>query len=152
MLQVRNGLWVTSKLKAFPRAPGVVIFSAFANDHLAASCAVAGADALVNKGSLGDDLCNAIRAVRRGHRSLPRVPQGMAELLRERLDDDEQVTFGMLLAGIPEREIERVQRLSEGEVAGRRARMLKRLEALPGELAGSRPGRGGLDFDRLLRR
>src|SRR4051812_12691473 len=32
----RNGLWVTRKLGALVPAPRVVIFSAFANDHLAA--------------------------------------------------------------------------------------------------------------------
>ena len=51
----RNGLWVTCKAKELDRPPGVVIFSAFANTHLAANCAVAGADALLSKGSLGDD-------------------------------------------------------------------------------------------------
>ena len=46
----RNGLWVSRKLKRSARPPRVVIFSAYANDHLAASCVVAGADALLNKG------------------------------------------------------------------------------------------------------
>ena len=41
----RNGLWVSRKLKRSARPPRVIIFSAYANDHLAASCAVAGADA-----------------------------------------------------------------------------------------------------------
>jgi hypothetical protein len=31
----------------------VIIFSAFANDHLAANCIVAGTDTILNKGSLG---------------------------------------------------------------------------------------------------
>ncbi len=102
----RNGLWLTRKLKALPHPPRVVIFSAFANDHLAAGCVVAGADALLSKGSLGDELCNTIRSVHRGRRLLPRVPHSMADLLRRRLEDDEQMMFGMLLAGIPESEIE----------------------------------------------
>jgi DNA-binding NarL/FixJ family response regulator len=33
----RNGLWVSRKLKRLPRPPRVIIFSAFANDHLAAT-------------------------------------------------------------------------------------------------------------------
>jgi DNA-binding NarL/FixJ family response regulator len=148
----RNGLWVTSKLKALPRPPRVVIFSAFANDHLAAGCVVAGADALVNKGSLGDDLCNAIRVVRRGRRQLPRLPGAVSELLRARLDAAEQITFGMLAAGLDDRDIERAQHLSSGELAGRRRAILNKIEALPGELVAAGPGRGGLDFERLLDR
>ena len=65
----RNGLWLTRKLKALEHPPRVVIFSAFANDHLAAGCVVAGADALLSKGSLGDELCNTIRSVHRGRQA-----------------------------------------------------------------------------------
>ncbi len=155
----RNGLWATRKLKALPARPRVVIFSAFANDHLAAACAVAGVDALVNKGSLGDELCYAIRAVRRGRRLLPRVSPAMADLLRRRLDDYEQVTFGMLLAGIPCSMIERSLGVSGSELAARKAGMLVKLEALPGELSSSGepahrlgPGCMQLDFERILPR
>ncbi len=146
----RNGLWVTCKMKASPRPPGVVIFSAYANDHLAASCAVAGVDALLNKGSLGDELCEAIRSVARGRRLLPRVPQPMAEMLRRRLDDAEQMTFGMLLAGIPRSAIERTLGLTYGELSRRQAAMLAKLEPLPGEP--DPPGRAALDFERLIPR
>jgi DNA-binding NarL/FixJ family response regulator len=148
----RNGLWVTRKLKALPRPPGVVMFSAFANDHLAAGCAVAGADALLNKGSLGDELCNAIRLVRRGRKLLPRVPRPMADLLRRRLEDDEQLTFGMMLAGIPSVEIVKAMRISERELAARKAAMLVKLEALPGELIGEESLRRAQHYRRRLSR
>jgi two-component system, NarL family, response regulator DevR len=146
----RNGLWLTRKLQA--HAPRVVIFSAFVNDHLAANCIVAGADAMLSKTSLGDELCNAIRSVHRGRRLLPRVPAAMADLLRRRLDEDERSAFGMLLAGIADREIEQALGLSERELAARRAGMLVKLEALPGELTGARSGSGRPDFERLLSR
>jgi len=132
----RNGLWVTRKLRALPAPPRVVIFSAFANDHLAANCLVAGAHALLSKGSLGEELCSAIRLVARGRVLLPRVPPSMARLLRGRLGHEEEITFGMLLAGIPETEIQRVLAVSEEELFQRRARMLAKLEALPGEVPG----------------
>src|SRR5437899_3152779 len=35
----RNGLWLCRQLKRLPQPPRVIIFSAFANDHLAACCA-----------------------------------------------------------------------------------------------------------------
>jgi two-component system invasion response regulator UvrY len=63
-----NGLLVTRKLKALARPPQVVLFSKFASAHLAASCALAGADALLAKDTLGADVCYAIRAVSRGRR------------------------------------------------------------------------------------
>ena len=128
----RNGLWVTRKLLALSESPPrVVIFSAFANDHLAANCVVAGAHALLSKSSLGEDLCSTIRAVAHGRVLLPRVPASMVQLLRGRLGQNEEITFGMLLAGIPEAEIRRVLELSEQELCERRTRMLARLEALP---------------------
>ncbi len=132
----RNGLWVTRKLRALPEPPGVVIFSAFANDHLAANCVVAGAHALLSKSSLGEELCSAIRSVARGRVLLPRVPAAMVQLLRGRLGQDEEITFGMLLAGIPEDEIRRALGLSEQQLSARRTRMLARLDALPGEVPG----------------
>lgn len=147
-----NGLWLARRLAPLDCSPRVVIFSAFANDHLAVNCVVAGVDALLSKTSLGDELCTAIRSVNRGRRLLPRVPRAMADHLRERLDDNERVIFGMLLAGIPTSEIERALRMSEHELMVRRAEMLERLEALPGELAGAQPGRGRPDFGRLLPR
>jgi DNA-binding NarL/FixJ family response regulator len=132
----RNGLWVARKLKARTHPPRVLIFSAYANDHLAASCAVAGADALLSKSSLGDDVCHAIRSVWRGRRMIPRVHHATTGALRDRLDDDrERMILGMLLAGITEEQIARTLRLSARELAATRADMLTKLEALPARSA-----------------
>lgn len=146
----RNGLWVSRKLKRLPRPPRVIIFSAFANDHLAANCVVAGADAILSKGSLGSELCDVIRSVARGVRVLPRVPQPMADMLRRRLEDREQQIFGMLLAGISRLQIARTLGISPAELESREAAMLNKLEALPGEKAD--PGGGRIDLDRRLPR
>jgi DNA-binding NarL/FixJ family response regulator len=129
----RNGLWVSRKLKRLPRPPRVVIFSAFANDHLAANCVVAGADALLSKGSLGSELCDTVRSVARGRRMLPRVARPMADMLRGRLHGAEQPIFGMLLAGMSRAEIEQTLGMSDGEFEAREAAMLVKLEPLPGE-------------------
>ena len=137
----RNGLWVSRKLKRLPRPPHVIIFSAFANDHLAANCIAAGADAILSKGSLGSELCDVIRAVARGVRVLPRVPQPMADMLRRRLEDEEQQIFGMLLAGISRPEIARMLNISPIELESRETAMLNKLEALPGERADPGGGR-----------
>jgi DNA-binding NarL/FixJ family response regulator len=144
----RNGLWVSRMLKRLPRPPRVIIFSAFANDHLAANCVVAGVDALLSKGSLGSELCDTVRSVARGKRLLTRVPQPMADTLRGRLDEIEQPIFGMLLAGISREQIEQTLNISAGELKSREAAMLSKLERLPGERADY--GGGRIDPDRRL--
>jgi len=148
----RNGLWVTRKLKALAHRPRVVIFSAFANDHLAASCTVADADALLSKSSLGEDICYAIRSVSRGRKLLPRVPPDMTGLLRNRLDGDrERMIFAMLLAGIEDERIVQTLGLDERELFDRRTRMLAELEPLPGE-PGAETGHTPLHYHRPLPR
>lgn len=129
----RNGLWVSRKLKQLPQPPRVIIFSAFANDHLAANSIVAGADAILNKGSLGSDLCDLIRSIAHGAGALPNVPQPMADMLRRRLEGREQQIFGMLLAGTSRLEIAGMLGISPVELASRETTMLNKLEALPGE-------------------
>jgi DNA-binding NarL/FixJ family response regulator len=137
----RNGLWVSRKLKDLARPPAVIIFSAYASDHLAASCIVARADALLSKGSLGSELCDAIRMVVSGSRTSPMVPEPMANMLRRRLDEVEQPIFGMLLAGMPRAGIEHTLGMSERELDSRERAMLRKLEALPGEGAAPRRDR-----------
>lgn len=144
----RNGLWVCRRLKQLAESPRVIVFSAFANDHLAACCVVAGADGVLNKGALGSELCDAVRSVARGGRVMPRPSRPMADMLRRRLSDAEQPIFGMLMAGIPKSEIGQTLRMSARELSAREGEMLRKLEALPGEAsAPSRTGRR-LDLER----
>jgi DNA-binding NarL/FixJ family response regulator len=148
-LRGRNGLWLCRQLKRLPQSPRVIIFSAFASDHLAACCTVAEADAVLNKGALGSELCDAVRSVMRGRRLLPRVSPPLADMLRRRLAGDEQMLFGMLLAGIPREEICRILGISQRELASRLDATLSELEPLPGELSATgQPPR--LDLDRLI--
>jgi DNA-binding NarL/FixJ family response regulator len=131
----RDGLWACRRLKQMAVPPRVIIYSAFANDHLATCCAVAGADGVLNKGGLGSELCEAVRAVNRGRRLLPKPSQPIADMLRRRLDETEQPIFGMLMAGIPRIEIEKTLGMSARELSSREAAMLRKLEALPGEVS-----------------
>jgi hypothetical protein len=110
---------------------------------------VAEADAVLNKGVLGSELCDAIRTVMRGRRLLPRVSPPLADALRRRLADDEQMLFGMLLAGIPKAEICQILGTSTRELACREDAMLSELEALPGEPSALGPPHR-VDLDRLI--
>lgn len=131
----RNGLWVSRRLKQLAEPPRVIIYSAFANDHLATCCVIAGADGLLNKGGLGSELCDAVRSVARGRRLFPKRSQPMVDMLHRRLDDTEQPIFGMLLAGIPRPEIRQTLGISARELSFREGAMLRKLEVLPGEAA-----------------
>jgi DNA-binding NarL/FixJ family response regulator len=140
-----DGLWVCRRLKRMPEPPRVIIFSAFASDHLAACCAVAEADAMLNKGVLGSEVCDAVRSVVRGRRLLPRVSPPLADMLRRRLGEREQVLFGMLLAGIPQVEIGRTLGMSARELGLRGDALLRRLERLPGEASAPARARNRVD-------
>ncbi len=117
----RNGLWACRQLKRMTAPPRVIVYSAFANEHLAVCCAVAGADAALNKGGLGSELCDAVRAVDRGRRLLSKPSPPIADVLRSRLDEAEQPIFGMLMAGIPRLEIGLTLGMSVPEMSAREA-------------------------------
>lgn len=139
----RNGLWVSRKLKRLPEPPAVVVYSAYADDVLAAAAVVAQANAIVNKGGLGSELCDSIRRVHGGRKSLPPMPSWLGEALRRRLGPEEQAIFGMLLAGIELGEIAQTLGLSEAGLESQLCGMLRRLEApptQPRDLVGGRRG------------
>jgi DNA-binding NarL/FixJ family response regulator len=125
----RNGLWVSRKLKRLPRAPAVLIYSAYTDGVLAAAAVVAEADGIVSKGGLGSELCAVIRRVAGGGHALPPMPPWLGEALRRRLDHEEQAIFGMLLAGIETGEIAQTLGLSTAGLESRLWAMLRRLEA-----------------------
>jgi DNA-binding NarL/FixJ family response regulator len=136
----RDGLWVSRKLKRLPEPPRVVLYSAYADGLLAAASVVAEADALVSKGGVGAELCDAIRGVARGRLLLPIVPQPLAAMMRARLEPPEQAIFGMLLAGIAPVEIAHTLDVSRADLDSRLWSLLRKVEALPvaGELHGTR--------------
>jgi DNA-binding NarL/FixJ family response regulator len=127
----RNGLWLSRKLKRLADAPAVVVYSAYADDVLAAATVVAEADAIVSKGGLGSELCHAIRSASTGRKLLPPMPSWLGDTLRRRLGHEEQAIFGMLLAGIQPEEIAETLGLSEAGLESRLWGMLRQLEAPP---------------------
>jgi DNA-binding NarL/FixJ family response regulator len=128
-LGARNGLWLSRKLKRRPDPPAVLIYSAYADGVLAAAAVVAEADGIVSKGGLGAELCAAIRRLAAGGHSLPPMPPWLGEVLRRRLDHEEQAIFGMLLAGIEPQEIAQTLGVSAAELESRMWAMLSRLDA-----------------------
>jgi DNA-binding NarL/FixJ family response regulator len=140
-LRGRNGLWVSRKLKRLPRPPRVVIYSAYYDGLLAAAAVVAEADGLVSKAGLGSDLCDAIRTVAGGRSLLPMVPWQVAEVMRRRLDSEEQAIFGMARAGIARAGIAKTLGISASGLESRMWEMLQKLETM--EVERPTPHRAG---------
>jgi DNA-binding NarL/FixJ family response regulator len=130
-LRGRSGLWLTRKLKRLSDPPVVLIYSAYADGVLAAAAVVAEADAILSKGKLGSELCDAIRGVATGRIHMPPLSPRLADSLRSRLDHQEQAIFGMLLAGIKPAEVAATLGLSTASIESSLWDMLRALETLP---------------------
>lgn len=124
----RSGLWLSRKLKGLARPPVVVIYSAYADALLSAAAVVAEADALLSKAGPGFELCDAIRSVAAGRMIMPVVPWQVGEVIRRRLDGEQQTIYGMLLAGIAPKEVAETLGISASGLESRRWEMLRALE------------------------
>jgi DNA-binding NarL/FixJ family response regulator len=101
----RDGLALCCDLKACSNPPRVVVYSAFAGPRLSLAAIVAGADAVVAKGTPVDEMFTLLRAVGRGALTKPDAPAAVVERGVERLDPAEIPIFGMAMAGTPVAEI-----------------------------------------------
>jgi DNA-binding NarL/FixJ family response regulator len=146
----RSGLWLTRMLKRLDPPPRVVMYSAYCDGPLSAACVVAEADALVSKGAVGNELCDAVRAIADGATWLPPVAPRLAEAMRRRLEPEDQAIFGMLVAGIVKAEVAATLGMSRAGLDSRMWAMLHKLEGLGSGSAG--PSRGVAASLRLRRR
>jgi DNA-binding NarL/FixJ family response regulator len=135
----RSGLWLSRILKRLDPAPRVVVYSAYCDGPLSAACVVAEADALVSKGGVGDELCDAVRRVADGATWLRPVPHRLAEAMRRGLEPEDQAIFGMLLAGIEKAEVAATLGMSPAGLDSRMWAMLHKLEGLGSDPGGPRP-------------
>jgi DNA-binding NarL/FixJ family response regulator len=129
----RDGLWLTRELTSLPRPVRVLVYSAYADGRLAAAAALAGAVGVTSKGSLGDEVRRAVKAVARGRRLLPPTARQVAGSLGECLDPDDQAIFGMFLHGWDADEVARALRLTPDRLESRRRAILDLLTAVPDE-------------------
>jgi DNA-binding NarL/FixJ family response regulator len=136
-----NGLVLCRQIKATVAAPGVVLYSAFADDALAVPAMVAGVDAIVPKGAPTRELFEAIRAVAERGRVLAPVTPGLLAAASATLPVEDRPVLGMLVDGTPPAEIAATLRLDGAELTWRMERMLARLGVRGAR--GSRSARGG---------
>lgn len=137
----RSGLWLSRKLKRLSRPPIVVIYSAYADPWLAAAAVVAEADTLLSKAGLGSELCDAIRSVAAGRLVMPLLPWQLGDVVRRRLDSEQQAIYGMLLAGIAREEVAKTLGISAAGLDSRLWQMLHALERLDADPLPPQPDR-----------
>ncbi len=129
----RDGLTLCCELKALRKAPGVIVYSAFARLGLLPAAAVAGADAMLDKAAPADQLFDTIRIVARGEGRLPTPPPEVMERSFSLLDTEEIVLFGMAVNGAPPDEIAAVAGEHPDEIRRQLRALLARLRATPAE-------------------
>ena len=147
-----DGLWLTTELKGTPTPPRVLVYTAFADSALGVAALIAGADGLLGKHELGDELCCAIRRLARGQHNLPAISPPVAHAIRSRLAGRDQAIFGMLLHGMTTDAIAPRLSITPNELRRRRSIMLRALKpaAAPSRLL--RGVRAPLDYERPKRR
>jgi DNA-binding NarL/FixJ family response regulator len=149
-LSGENGLWLTEQAAQLPTPPRTLIYSAFADPTLAAAALVSGAHGIVSKGSLADELCNAIRTVARGRLALPALSRAEVDLLASRLREDDRPVLRMLAHGLRADETARALRIGPARLHAARARIVRELTRVVRPTA-TRP-LARMDFDRTRRR
>jgi DNA-binding NarL/FixJ family response regulator len=150
----QDGLTLAGTLKSLGAPPRVLIYSAYADAPLALAAMVGGADGLLSKAGLGDELCDAIRQVSTGRRVMPAVPQVLLDSVGARLalTEPERALMRMLVDDIPAADIAAELGMSDRELRERRRAIL---HALTGPAGRARlpwdDGLAPLDYMRAVR-
>ncbi len=123
-----DGLTLCRTIKSDFPAPGVILYSAFAESSMTVPAMVAGADGIVHKGVPPRELFEAIRQVAGGGDALPPVSADLLEAAGLAVDDQDLPILGMLVERTTPSEIADTLRLDTGEVKHRILLMLGRLK------------------------
>jgi DNA-binding NarL/FixJ family response regulator len=123
-----DGLQLCQRVKRDVPAPGVVLYSAFAEPAMTVPAIVAGADAIVHKGGPTRELFDAIRRVARGDAALPTVLPPLLEAAGQALGPEDLPLLGMLVSRTPRAEIADALQIDISELHRRIARALSRLK------------------------
>ena len=127
-----DGVSLCLQLKTGLPGLAVVLYSAFADEHLAVLATVAGADALVAKSADPDELPAATLAAAAGQAAPPAPSPAALEAAGARLDPDDLPILGMLLHKTPPAEIAHTLGTDESWLTARRWAMLELLGGGPG--------------------
>ncbi len=123
-----DGLTLCRRIKSEPPAPGVILYSAFADAAMTVPAFVAGADGIMHKGGPARELFEAIRLVARGGHVLPPVSPPLLEAAGTALCPHDLPILEMLLERTPTEEIAQTLRLTPADLRARIGLMLRRLK------------------------
>lgn len=124
-----DGLSLCLRLKSALDPPAVVLYSAFADERLAARGIVAGADAVVAKDEDPDVLCRVVFEVARGQRPILDISADALRDASARLHPEDLPVIGMLVHGTPPDEIASTLGVTHSWLTARRWAMLTSLAA-----------------------
>ena len=122
-----DGLTLCRRIKSNPPAPGVILYSAFADGAMTVPAIVAGCDGIVHKGQLARELFEAIRTVARGGDATPPISPWLRDAAGEALDAQDLPLLAMLIDRTPPAEIATRLRLDREALRHRIDGMLRRL-------------------------
>ncbi|HYZ81729.1 MAG TPA: response regulator transcription factor [Solirubrobacteraceae bacterium] len=138
----RDGLTLCRQLKELPTPTRVLLYSAYADGPLALAAVIAGADGVVHKSALADDLCRAIRLVAAGGAAVPAISPASQAMVAECLEADDLPILGMLVAGTEPADIAEVLGVQPDWLAARRWAMVERLRRVSSRRVSAAAGRG----------
>jgi DNA-binding NarL/FixJ family response regulator len=122
-----DGLTVCRDIKSETPAPGVILYSAFADGSMTIPAILAGADGILNKGVPARELFAAIRDVIGGGDALPPISREQLRAASAVLDDDDLPILGMLVERTPTSDIADKLHLDRAALTRRIGRMLDEL-------------------------
>jgi len=147
----RDGLWLTQEIKQRPSPPPVLVYSAFADATLAAAAIVAGADGVLSKTALADEVTIAIRRLFHRRQYLPAIPEPTIAALRARLTPNDQAIFSMLIHGLERADVAARLEITVPELDARRRQIVRAIAPNPASTGLPDPSRARLDYDRPRR-
>jgi DNA-binding NarL/FixJ family response regulator len=130
-----DGLSLCRRLKALPRPPHVILYTADPDGELVLLARVACADGMVDKAAAPEELFEAIRVVARGGSALPPLEPEMLDAAAHAVDPEDLALLAMLVDGTPASDAADTLRLDPRKVGRRIERLLGRLRAGAGTTA-----------------
>jgi DNA-binding NarL/FixJ family response regulator len=122
-----DGLSLCRRLKALPRPPRVILYTADPDGALVLLARVACADGLVDKAADPRELFEAIRVVARGGVALPPLDPERLDAAAHAIDPEDLALLAMLADGTPPSDAADALRLDRRKVGRRIERLLGRL-------------------------
>ncbi|HVA85403.1 MAG TPA: response regulator transcription factor [Candidatus Saccharimonadales bacterium] len=122
-----DGIQLCRRVKTGDPKPAVLMYTAYDSAELALPAALAGADGIVEKGALAEDLFDAIRAVARGEQRLPPISRDDLKQANRRIDEQDLPLLGLLLDRTTKDDIADVMRIDAEQLELRVERMLCQL-------------------------